>query len=201
MISNYQELQDAVATWIDRTDLTTTIPDFISLAEARFIRKIRHWKMEKSDTLTTVGGTAAVDLPADYLEMRSLTLDVQPSRSLELLPPAINYNGQSSTGLPSGYTIQDGKIRLHPVPDGAYDLIVGYYAFIPLSAVNDENWLLTDYPDVYLYGSLLQAEGFVMNDKRLGVWKGALDEALGELRKDASSARWNGSPLIIRGQH
>ena len=40
-ITTYAQLQTAAASWLDRTDLTATIPEFIELAEARFNRVIR----------------------------------------------------------------------------------------------------------------------------------------------------------------
>lgn len=40
-ITTYQELQDAVSNWLDRSDLTTRIPEFISLAEGEMRRQLR----------------------------------------------------------------------------------------------------------------------------------------------------------------
>ena len=40
-ISTYAELKSAVATWINRSDLTIQIPDFISLTEANMNRTLR----------------------------------------------------------------------------------------------------------------------------------------------------------------
>ena len=41
-ITTYAELKTAIANWLNREDLTSVIPDFISLAEADFNRKLRH---------------------------------------------------------------------------------------------------------------------------------------------------------------
>lgn len=40
-IATYAELQDAVANWLDRSDLTVRIPEFISLAEGEMRRQLR----------------------------------------------------------------------------------------------------------------------------------------------------------------
>ena len=40
-ITAYAELQTATANWLDRTDLTARIPEFIELSEANFNRVIR----------------------------------------------------------------------------------------------------------------------------------------------------------------
>jgi len=41
MINDYATLQDAIARWLARTDLSQSIPDFIMLAEARINSDLR----------------------------------------------------------------------------------------------------------------------------------------------------------------
>jgi len=43
-ITTYSELKTAVADWLNRSDLTSAIPNFIALAEAQMSRQIRHRK-------------------------------------------------------------------------------------------------------------------------------------------------------------
>ena len=43
-ITNYTELKSSLADWLNRSDLTTVIPDFITLAESQFNREIRNRK-------------------------------------------------------------------------------------------------------------------------------------------------------------
>ena len=197
-ISTYDELQTAVANWLDRSDLTARIPEFISLAEARFLRKVRHWQMEKRATTPTVAGTKEIAVPSDYVEMRNLKINTSVVDVLEFLPPSVFYWRNSEQGVPKYYTVQGDQLILYPTPDSEYTLEMGYYAFPTLADDNTTNWLLTSYPDIYLYASLLQAEAYIINDKRIGIWKAALDEALKELDKEDKSARWNGTPLQIR---
>ena len=49
-IATYTELKTSIASWLNRDDLTSVIPDFISLAEAGINRDLRHYKMiERAD--------------------------------------------------------------------------------------------------------------------------------------------------------
>ena len=74
-----------------------------------------------------------------------------------------------------------------------------YYAKIPaLSGSNASNWLLARSPDVYLYGSLVAAEAFLMNDERLGVWKGATDEIVAGIRLEGEKAARPSGALQVR---
>ena len=43
-ITTYAELKSSIANWLNRDDLTSVIPDFISLAEAQIARDVRHWR-------------------------------------------------------------------------------------------------------------------------------------------------------------
>lgn len=199
-IDTYAGLQTAIGNWLNRADLTARIPEFIELAEARILRKVRHWRMEKRATANTAASQRTLPVPDDYLEMRNLKLNTSTVDVLEFKPPAVLYEGSYKTGQPRYYSVQGEEVALEPVPDSAYEIEMNYYAFDTLSDTNTTNWLLTYYPDVYLYASLLQAEAYIRKDKRLNVWKAALDESLNEIKKDDRAARWNGSPLVVRAQ-
>lgn len=199
-ITTYSELQTAIANWLDRDDLTDRIPEFIALAEARFIRKIKHWRMEGRATANTVASTRTMALPSDYYSMRNLKLNNGSYTDvLEYMSPSVLYEGSSTTGgTPKYYTIQGNQIALEPIPDTAYEIEIDYISFDVLSDSNTTNWLLTNYPDIYLLGSLVMGEAFMVNDERVPGIKAALDEAMKELDRDDKAGRWNGTPLTIR---
>lgn len=199
-ITTYSELQTAIANWTDRSDLTDRIPEFIDLAEAQFIRRIKHWRMEKRATTTASASSRTVQVPSDFISMRNLKVNSSTVDVLEFLPPSALYENSSGTGVPKYYTVQGNQLALEPIPASDYTLEMDYYAFTALSDANPTNWLLTYFPDAYLYASLLQAEAFIINDKRIPVWKLALEEVYKELKRDDHEARWNGTPLIIRNE-
>ena len=197
-ITTYSELQTAIANWLDRSDLTDRIPEFISLAEARFIRKLNHWRMEGRSTANTVAGTRTLALPSDYIAARNFKINTSTVDVLEYMPPSVLYEGSSSQGTPKYYTIQGSQLVLEPIPDSVYQVELNYTAFSKLSDSNTTNWLLTYFPDAYLYGSLVQGSAYMINDERVPMWKAALDEVIKEIQKEDRAARWNGTPLTIR---
>ena len=69
-ITTYAELQTAIATWLNRTDLTTLIPDFITMAEADIGRWLRVWWNEKRAYAVPTGSYIA--LPTDYIGIRNI---------------------------------------------------------------------------------------------------------------------------------
>jgi hypothetical protein len=84
-ISNYSELQTALENWSHRADLTSVLPDFIVLAEAKLNRELRTRQMELETTLTPVAGVCT--LPTDYLSLRRAYINTSVPVELEYLPP------------------------------------------------------------------------------------------------------------------
>ncbi len=179
-ITNYSELKSAIADWLDRTDLTDQIPDFITLAEARHKRDFKLRRMETRVTANTIADTEYYTLPDQYVAMRNIQLNTDPKTSLEYLTPEQMdriYSG-SNKGKPKAYTIIGNDIQLRPLPDSVYEIEMLYYKyFTPLSDSAPTNEMLTNHPDAYLYGALVEAEPYLQNDKRLQTWSSLYDRA------------------------
>lgn len=179
-ISNYSELKSAIADWLDRTDLTDSIPDFITLAEARHKRDFKLRRMETRVTANTIADTEYYTLPAQYVAMRNIQLNTNPKTSLEYLTPEQMdriYAG-SNKGKPKAYSIIGDDIQLRPTPDSAYEIEILYFKhFSALSDSAPTNEMLTNHPDIYLYGSLVEAEPYLQNDKRIQTWASFYDRA------------------------
>jgi hypothetical protein len=200
-ISTYSELNTAVANWLDRDDLTDRIPEFITLCEARFNRSLRIRAMETLDTtVSTVAGTSTVALPTGYVQMRDISLITSPITQLQYLTPEImnRINAGSRTGKPETYTIIANNILFGPTPDAVYNISMLYYkTFDALTALAPTNWVITNAPDVYLYGSLLEAEPFLMNDQRVQLWATALTQSINTLQEQDNKDRHSGSALRV----
>ena len=200
-ISNYTELQAAIENWLDRSDLSARVPEFIALAEAQMNRDLRIRIMEGRYTASTVKAQRIYALPTDYRQMRSLRINLDPIVALVYLTPQ-NMNqvwAGSSTGTPRAYTIVGNDIRLGPAPDSVMEMEINYYrAVAALSGTNTTTIMLTQNPDIYLYGALMAAEPFLMNDERLVLWGGLFDKAIRALQDQDAKDRASGSELTIR---
>ena len=198
-ITTYTELKTAVANWLARSDLTTLIPDFITLTESELQRTIRDRRMVTTTDLTTSASTATVALPADFLEARTLILQTTPYVTLKYKSPGQlnrDFSSVSDTGKPSCYTIIGSNLKLGKVPDAAYTVELEYYQKIPvLSGSNADNWLLLAYPDIYLFGALQHAGFYTKNDRLVTVANAGLQRGLGSLAEESNRAMWGGGPL------
>ncbi|MFV3416136.1 phage adaptor protein [Pseudomonas nitroreducens] len=199
-IATYSDLQTSVANWLNRSDLSANIPDFIALAEDRLSGDLKTRAMEAKTTLSTVGGTSTVALPADMLEMRRLQILGTYNQPLSYRSPdelSIDY-ADNRSGQPVVFTVVGSNIELAPIPDGVYSVELTYQQRIPaLSASNTTNWLLTAWPSAYLYASLISAEPFLKNDERLPVWQSLYQEAVDNI----NGIDWySGSTMKVRAR-
>jgi hypothetical protein len=197
-ILNYSDLKATVASYLGRSDLTAQIPDFIQLAEVRLRRDLRIRQMLKSAVTTTTGGDATVALPTDFLQLRDLFVETNPIRDLQYVTPSVfSRNARvTESGLPVFYTIIASEFKFAPVPDGNYTLQILYYANPPfLTDTNPSNVFVANCPDLLLYGSLIEAEPYLMNDARIQLWAGMYDRGMAALTAADDASENSGVPL------
>ena len=200
-IGTFAELKTAAANWLDRSDLTDRIPEFIALAEARFNRILRIRDMETVSTaISTVAGTREYSLPTGFVQMKEFHLTTDPLTPLAYITPEMMTRlwAGSSSGKPEVFTVIADNVRLGPSPDAVYTTSMLYYkTFTALSDDATTNDMLTNNPDVYLYGTLLEAEPFIMNDGRVQLWATAFKQAIDDIQNQDNKDRHSGSQLRV----
>lgn len=187
-ITTYTELKTAVANWMDRTDLTARIPEFIALAEAQMNRRLRVPRMLQRSTATISTSDEHSAVPADLLEIRALKLtdsagnihDLEPTTLETIQGWEVDDNG---TGTPVAYaitgTVSGREVWYYPAPDASYTATMTYYGKpTALSDSNASNWILEEAPDAYLYGALLQAAPYMRDNDQAAIWNAGFDAAL-----------------------
>ena len=199
--ATYSDLQTSIANYLARSDLTSIIPDFITLAENRLRRELRIRQMLKSVTTATVASDATVELPSDFLEVRDFVVQTNPLTPLSYSSPSSLSNDPraSQVGVPKSYTILASDFLLSPVPDGVYTARLLYYAAPAyLSGANTSNVFLNVAPDGLLYGALVEAEPYLMNDARINTWGSMYDRAISSLIKSDEEGQFSGVPLAMK---
>jgi len=199
-LTTYTELKTTIANWLDRDDLTAKIPTFISLAEAEFDRALRHWRMEIRANANINSRYTA--LPADFLETIRFHLDAD-ERVLDLVTPLSlqkkRFQAADATGTPECYSVIAGAYEVYPTPDTGYTGQIYYYAKTArLSDAVATNWILTNYPDAYLYGSLIHTAPYLMDDARIAVWTALHQNAISGINGNNDTAKYGGSGLRMQ---
>lgn len=198
-------LKASIADFLNRSDLTGSIPDFITIAEAqmarRFVSRYRNGQpiprrlVLRADA-SFADGDEYTAVPDDIMGPLVLTLTDSDSQTIELdyLDPTrlqdVKTRGywpgytfvQPPNGAPKFYTIVGGEIQILPVADKAYTAELTYVQRFPaLTSTATSNWILTDYPDAYLYGALTASAPYLRDDGRVTVWGTLFTTALDDI--------------------
>ena len=202
-LTTYAELKTSIGDWLNRSDLTSVIPDFISLAEAQVERTLRTRQMIVRANASFDAQYGAV--PSDFLETKSLKLtSTNPQTPLEFLSiDALDQKAAEYTasGKPRFFGVVGGQLRIVPTPDSTYTTELTYYAKLSkLSTSNTSNWLLSSSPDIYLYGSLLQAAPYLQDDARIQTWATLYERALNDLQTADDRGASSGGALLTRAK-
>ena len=194
-LATYDDLKASIADFLNRDDLTSVIPDFITMAEARLNREVRHWRQEDRATATLDAQYTA--LPSNFLEPIRMSLTSGDTSIMEIVGVQemsdLRAKALNTSGRPRYFTILDQSIEVYPTPDASYNLEMVYYETLPDLATNGTNWLLTNYPDAYLYGSLLHTAPYLQEDTRIQTWSALYQSAVSAINLDAERAKTGGS--------
>jgi hypothetical protein len=199
-LSNFEELKSSIADFLNRSDLTSVIPDFITMAESEFNRTLR--TREMSVRTRAPLSTQYLKLPDDYLGMRNIELVTDPVTPLQYknLFNLDQHRASDSSGKPLYYSIMQNNLEFSPAPDSEYTLEIVYYQALKPLASYTTNWLLTDHPDAYLYGSLAHSAPYLHSDERIGVWAGKYQQVIEQITTSDEKAKFAGTTPTIQFQ-
>jgi len=199
-ITNYTNLQTAVANFLARSDLTAQIPDFIAMAEARMSRELETRSQEKRSTAALTAGNEYISLPTDLREVREVKLNTSPLTVLKYYSPVAldEQYASNGQGKPQGFSIVGDEMKLRPIPDTSYSVEIVYIGSIEaLSATNLTNNVLTRSPDAYLYGALAEAYAYLLDETRAAQYMQRFNTALEEIKVDEQRAHYGTGSLQI----
>lgn len=206
--SNYSELKQSIIDYSHRRDIDLKVDDFISLAEksmynppildGRPVEPLRIKQLEVTDTLTVLTTTPFVSLPSNYAELRNTRLDiVNETDFLEYRAPEQMRRFDDDAGRPCFFTVIGNQIELDRTPDEAFDIEIQYYSVdAALTSSNTTNLVLTNHPELYLYGSLFHLYIFANDPEMTALYKGEFIASLEGANKADKRGRYGPSPVM-----
>jgi hypothetical protein len=181
-IIDYMERDDA--------DFIAQIPNLIALAESSIAAELKTYMQLIVVETNLATNQTILNKPARWRKTVSMKVNGQPVllRSQDYVS---QYLSESSGGKPTYYADYDySNWNFAPAPDMAYPVEIIYYAEIqPLDANNQQNLWTAIAPQAMLYGTLLQAQGYLKALDKLQMWKGYYTDALAALKKEDNSRR------------
>lgn len=198
-LDSYAGLKTGIADFLGRSDTTASVDYMIDLCEAWLNENLRTHDMETTNgSMTASSGLIAH--PSDFLGWKNLSVTSNGTRyQLQPLPlEGRSFYDDGNTDMPRYYTVRGGSTLLVPAPDSSTYTYEGtYYQKIPaLTDAASINWVLTNHPGAYLFGSLANAESFYKDDSRIPGWKSLAQEALMGILERAKKADLGQVPVM-----
>ena len=198
-LDSLANVSSAALTDLDRSDLSSYVNDFVTMAEGHFNRTLRHRKMVTSTDLTP--SSYVCTLPTDFLEAVRVVEKASIRRELTAISPAVadQFYPSSTAGLADHYTIIGSSLKAYPLSSNDIELV--YYQKIPTLVSNDPNWLLTEAPQLYYRGIQMEALMFMneMETLRFKTISSLVELMIGELNGQSNRAVFNKMQMHIQG--
>jgi len=199
--SNYTDLQASVLAYNWSRD-TDQVADAIYLAHQAINAKLRIPAMEKSDTLTV--NATSVTTPSDLLAVKKLWIDGSFDSPLSPVPPdrlqalaAAWTTAQPQWYAIEGYDDTTDVFRFAPDPGAtSYTAYLTYYRRMDFFASGAAtNKILARYPQLYLYGALVELARFSDDDARVAKYEPAFERMMAEVNMQARSDALGGGAM------
>lgn len=189
-ITDYASLATGVQSYLKRGDLgvaSGNLDYLIQEVEQELNARLRVRRMLTAIT-PTVSSAGVVTLPADYggwkrFQVRdgSREWDLDLKNPEQLTDISALY---TSTGIPKAL-VTGATSQIVPYTDGVYTFAALYYARVPtLSSTATTNWVVANFPFVYLYGCLAAAGGYATDDARFAKWASRFDHAVDGIEEE-----------------
>lgn len=201
-VMTYDSLVEDVIRYMERDDTSFVeqIPRLIMLAEQEIATQVKTlWDLNVVTTTLVPGSQGAVlEKPARWRKTVSMKVAGQPvtHRTQDYVS---QYQSESDSGVPKYYADYDyNHWAIAPVPDSNYTVEIIYYERIqPLDSANQQNLITREAPQAILFGTLLQAQGYLKNQDKLGVWKQYYDNSMTALKSENTSRNIDRNTSIL----
>ncbi|HZR02337.1 MAG TPA: hypothetical protein VFA81_04085 [Burkholderiales bacterium] len=187
---------------LNDADFAASLPSLIQEAEDEIADVLRRTTVINQTTIQQ----DVNPLPADCAELRSARLvsgipildkpiEIGTLEQLSELRAALD----NVAGRPARAAVVTGNLYVAPSPDQAYTVELTYYqAVVPLSTTNPTNSVLTEFPRLYMFGVMREAEIYLENDARSEYWDGRFQKALEQIRLKRDNEEYGASLRPVR---
>jgi hypothetical protein len=188
----YDNLVADVITYMERDDpgFIAQIPNLIGLAESAIAAELKTLLQLTVVETTLAQNQVILQKPARWRKTVSMKVNGSPivMRSQDYIA---QYQSESTAGTPKFYAEYDyNNWAIAPAPSTASSVEIIYYSEIqPLDTSNQQNLFTRECPQAMLFGTLLQAQGYLKALDKLPVWKSYYTDSLAALKKEDNSRR------------
>lgn len=188
----YDNLIQDVINYMERNDdqFVAQIPSLIGLAESAIAAELKTYLQMTVVETTILKNQVILAKPARWRKTISMKTNGKPMlmRSQDYIA---QYQSESDPGVPLYYAEYDyNNWAFAPAPDAKYPVEIIYYSEIqPLDQSNQQNLFTREAPQAMLFGTLLQAQGYLKALDKLPVWKQYYTDCIEALKKEDNTRR------------
>jgi hypothetical protein len=186
-VMTYDSLVADVQNYMERNDaqFVAQIPSLIYLAEQSLAAEIKTLQQLTVVEVTVLTGQFILQKPALWKKTISMKANGQPivKRTQDYLA---QFTAESSTGTIQYYAEYDyDNFMLSPTPSANTSIELTYYGLVqPLNTDNQQNLITREIPQALLFGTLLQAQGYLKAIDKLAVWKQYYTDAISAIKNE-----------------
>lgn len=202
-IANYTELVaalDGQTGYLHRTDLTAKIPDFIKICESKLNRKLKLLLQETETTLTATIGSRLMAVPTRFGTPIALWLTTYDPRDELIYRTPDQLPVTTDNGGSDYYTVDGAYIATENPADQAYIYTLRYWTKFDI-ATTTTNTVLTNYPDIYIYGTLLASIPWTQDGTQFDLWNGLYEQGIREAIQDTNATKGKATLRTEFGGH
>jgi hypothetical protein len=174
----------------DDPDFVAMIPTLIGLAESAIAAELKSLLQLVVVQTNLTTGDAVLLKPTRWRKTISMKINGAPVllRSQDYVA---QYLSESTPGVPKYYAEYDyNNWNFAPEPDDDYPVEIIYYSLVqPLDSTNQTNLFTQIAPQAMLFGTLLQAQGYLKALDKLPVWKSYYTDCINALKKEDQTRR------------
>jgi hypothetical protein len=174
----------------DDAEFVAMIPTLIGLAQSAIAAELKTLLQLVVVTTTLTASNPVLIKPTRWRKTISMKINGAPVvlRSQDYIA---QYNSESTTGQPKFYAEYDyNNWNFAPSPNANYPVEIIYYSLVqPLDSTNQTNLFTQIAPQAMLFGTLLQAQGYLKALDKLPVWKAYYTDCIASLKKEDNSRR------------
>ena len=201
-MATYGEMRDRLKEYSQRRNIPdTTFNLFMDTAQSRANRSLRIPSLEQIST-QAVSTTGYFDVPADYLEMRSVmainndNLYPLERKSYDEINQRLVYTKE---GAPCYFgRWGDATFRVAPYRAEGDQVYLTYYKILPdLVADSETNWFFTYSPELILYGGMEELSKYARDQEGTQRWGEQFQRETLIVQAMEDRSAWSGSTLAV----
>lgn len=199
-LDNYANFKAAITRMTGRNDISDIVDDALNIADKEIYanpeQPLRIRNLETRSTASVSTSSRFLALPGNFIHMRRLKLQLSGGDAdVEYRTPE-QLEVYGTSGIPKFFTVTS-QLEFDRTPDSAYTAEMQYFQRLAIiSDSNTTNDILTNFPNIYVYGTLAYLYKFAAEEEKSQFYYQEFIKAIAGANKQDRRGRYGASPIM-----